>query len=270
MLVTAIGGYVALCVAMWAFQERLIFLPRPATVTSPADLGLDDAEVLELRTADGLRLRAWLLGAGQSDTAVLVCHGNAGSIEGGLHHARAFRRMGHAVLLFSYRGYGGNPGRPSEEGTYLDAEAAHEALLAAGFEPGRIAVYGQSLGGAVALELAVRREVGALVTESAFTSMADMGAMLYPWLPARRLTRVRYENAAKVGRLRTPYLLLHSPEDELVPFAHAEQLFALAPEPKQRVATSGGHNGGGFLGQDVATRHVAAFLARHLGRASSE
>jgi len=266
-LVAAVG-YLAVCAAMWAFQERLIFLPRPATATTPTDLGLEYEE-LELVTTDGLRLPAWLVEPGGAETAVLVCHGNAGSIDSGLHHARAFARWGHATLLFAYRGYGANPGRPTEEGTYLDAEAAYEALLDAGFEPARIAVYGQSLGGAVAIELAVRREVGALVTESTFTSMADMGARLYPWLPARRLTRVHYDNAAKIGGLRTPWLSIHSPEDDLVPFSQAEQLFALAPEPKERLATRGGHNDGGFLGTD--TEHVVAdFLSRHLGDTSGE
>lgn len=264
VLFALLGIYAVLCVLVTLFQGRLVYFPGAAPDLDPGRVGLA-FEDLVLETRDGVRIHAWLIASEHGNperdpSVVLFHHGNAGNIGHRLQAARAFIDMGHDVLLFDYRGYGLSEGAPDEEGTYLDAEAAHDHLTGAGYDPARILAYGESLGGAVAVELACRRPVAALVVEDTFSSLVDLGAQLYPWLPIRMLARIRYDSAAKIGTLELPLLVLHSPEDELVPFAHGRRLYELAREPRTFLATRGGHNDGGFL-QDTAYREqVAAFL----------
>ena len=191
-------------------------------------------------------------------------HGNAGNIEHRLGLARAFRRIGYSVLLFDYRGYGKSSGTPSEEGVYLDAEAAYDHVTGEQAVPSsKIVIYGESLGGGVAIELARRRECFALITESAFLSIRDVAAHHYRWLPVRWLARQRFDNVAKLPGIQRPYLAIHSSDDEIVPFSHAEGLFRVANEPKALITTRGGHNAGGFQASSGATAEVEAFLERH-------
>lgn len=261
LLVLAVG-YLGLCLAAYLFQTRLIYFPGPPPGRTPADAGLEFRE-LELATSDGVRLHAWLLEARAPRGVVLVCHGNAGSIEQRIEHGSAFVSMGWSVLLFDYRGYGRSTGSPSEEGTYRDAEAAYDWLVGAGGQSGaRIVVYGESLGAGVAIELARRRPVDGVVAESAFTSLADLGAEVYPILPVRWLVRHRYRNLEKVAALRVPLLVIHSPQDEIVPVAHGTRLFEAAREPRSLLLTEGGHNDGGFLRRAEWRGAVRVFLER--------
>jgi len=190
----------------------------------------------------------------------LISHGNAGTVAERLELARAFVAMGRSVLLYDYRGYGRSQGRPSEEGTYLDAEAAFDWLTARGLAPQAIAAYGESLGGAVSIELARRRDPARLIVEATFTSLPDIGARAYPWLPVHLLSRIRYDNIAKAPELTLPVLVLHSPEDELVPFAHAHRLYDALGGERRLVETGGPHNAGGFGAGDQP--RLAALYAR--------
>ena len=278
VLLVVLGLYAGLCLLLVLTQERLVYFPDTSAPVRPPSAA--DVEELSLQTADDVTLSAWLVRGpashggpdspdgpdGGTRSAVLFCHGNGGHLGSRLGAARAFAAMGHDVLLFDYRGYGASAGRPTEAGTYLDAEAAYDALRERGYAPGRIAVYGESLGGAVAIELARRRDVAAVVTESTFTSIPDMGAEVYPWLPARLISRIRYDNASKVADLTAPLLLIHSPEDGLVPFAHARTLLERARDGTELLETAGGHNDGGFLNRSAWTERVRAFLAASLTR----
>ena len=255
--------YVGICSLLFLFQERLVYFPDRSRGPDPSELGLD-FEDLRLVASDGVELHGWFLPAEEPRGALLFCHGNAGNVSHRLFAARAFRDMRLSVLLFDYRGYGRSSGRPSEKGTYLDAEAAYDWLRGRGFGPDRIALYGESLGGAVAIELARRREVACLLAESAFTSVPDIGAELYRWLPVRLLARIRYDNARKLDALAVPLLLAHSPQDEIVPFAHAERLLALARDPKELLRTEAGHNDGGFLQRAEWIERVRGFFDRHV------
>lgn len=254
-------GYGAVCLLVFLFQARLVYFPGPAPSVDQAQLGLP-SRALALTTADGEKLGTWFFPHESARGVVLVSHGNAGSIEQRLELARAFHALGWAVLLYDYRGYGASTGSPSEAGTYSDAEAAYEHLARLeSFSPERIVLYGESLGAAVALELALRRPCARVILESAFTSLPDMAAAVYPFLPARWLARIRYDNFAKVGRLTVPLLLIHSPDDEIVPVEHARRNLAAAREPKRLLLTAGGHNGGGFLSRSEWRAEVARFLA---------
>lgn len=256
-----VAGYGLVCLLVYLFQARLVYFPGPAPRTTPAQFGLAFRE-LELATDDGERVHAWFLPHPAARGAILVSHGNAGNIGDRLELARAYFELGWSVLLYDYRGYGKSTGTPSEAGTYLDAEAAYEHLARVeGLAPERIVLHGESLGVAVAFELALRRPVAGVIAESGFTSLPDMAAEVYPYLPARLLARIRYDNLAKVARLSVPLLLVHSPDDEIVPVAHARRLSAAAREPKRLLLTSGSHNGGGFLNRKEWRAKVGEFLA---------
>lgn len=265
IFLTLFALYLLVCIAVYAMQRRLMFFPGGPPQSTPADVGLtfDD---MQLATKDGESIHAWRVRATDPRGALVLCHGNAGNIEGRLDQARAFVAMGFDVLLFDYRGYGGSSGTPSEEGLYLDAEAALEALLAAGYRPNQIVAYGESLGGAVAIELARRHPVGALVVEDTFTSMGDMAADVYPWLPVRLLLRYRFASIEKVGAVSVPFLVIHSPVDDLIPFSQGERLFAAAHGTKQLLKTTAGHNGGGFVLKAEWRDEVRAFLHAAIAR----
>jgi hypothetical protein len=238
--------YGAVCLLAFLGQRRMVYFPGGPPQADPADAGLAFEERF-FDTTDGVRLHGWWIPAQPTGPAVLLCHGNGGNIAGRLHIARALHEMGLGVFLFDYRGYGSSAGTPDEEGTYLDAQAAWELVTGPlGVAPDRLLLQGESLGGAVALELARRRGAAGLILESSFTSLPDVGATAYPWLPVRALARIRYASLDKIGALDLPILILHSPEDEIVPFAHAGRLLAAAGERAHLHRTSGGHNDGGF------------------------
>ncbi len=260
LVLVLVAGYGVVCLLVYLFQARLVYFPGPAPRATPAQFGLAYRE-LELVTSDGASVHAWFLPQPGARGAVLVSHGNAGNIGDRLELARAYLELGWSVLLYDYRGYGKSAGTPSEEGTYRDAEAAYEHLARVeGLAPERIVLHGESLGVAVTLELALRRPVAAVIAESGFTSLPDMAAEVYPFLPGRLLARIRYDNRAKVARLGVPLFLIHSPADEIVPVAHTQRLFAAAHEPKRLLLTAGGHNGGGFLNRHEWRAEVGSFL----------
>lgn len=264
LAITLVAGYGLLCLVAFLGQKRLVYFPGGDPDMTPGELGLAFEEV-ELVAADGVRLHGWFLPAPEAGEpgarrAIHFSHGNAGNIGHRLEGARAFVRMGCAVLLYDYRGYGKSGGSPDEEGTYLDAQAGYAFLRGRGFGPAEIVAYGESLGGAVAIELARREEVGRLVVESSFTSIPDLATGLYPWLPVRLLCRIEYESIAKIAQVGVPVLVIHSPEDELVPVDHGRALFAAAAEPKGFLETDGGHNGGGFLRERAWRDRLAGFL----------
>ena len=246
-LTTFLVGYVAICAFMYFYQHRLIYQPSAELSDSPSTYGME-YEVLDLQTTDGLQLYAWYVEPRDPRGALILCHGNAGNMSHRLSIASAFYDAGLAVLLLDYRGYGRSEGSPDEPGTYTDAQAAWTWLTETKNWPARrIVLYGESLGAAVAIELALRHTPAALITESGFTSVCDVGSRVYPFLPVRLLSRARYESIDKIGRINCSKLLLHSPDDEVVPYDHGRSLLDAASPPKQFLDTRGGHNDGGFL-----------------------
>ena len=202
---------------LWLFQRRLLYFPTPGPVP-PAASVLPGAEDVTFETADGLRLAGWFVPAppggpadrvGRARPAVLVCNGNGGDRSMRAPLAAALSRMGLAVLLFDYRGYGGNPGHPTEEGLAADARAALGYLAGRPeVDPERVIYFGESLGAAVALRLATERPPAALVLRSPFASLAEVGRRHYPLLPVSLLLRDRYDSAALAGRLTAPLLVV--------------------------------------------------------------
>ena len=267
--VVVVGSVVAAAVAaMLAFvflhQESAIYFPdRPLRFT-PGDLGMRFEDV-RLRTADGVTVAAWWIPAPDSRGALIFCHGNAGNVGDRVRKLRLFHDLGLSVLAFDYRGYGASEGRPSEEGTARDMDAAVAHVREArGVPLERAVFYGESLGGAVAIEAAVRFPPGALVAESTFTSARAMAHRHYPFVPSF-IVRVGYDSLSRVGALACPKLILHGPRDTIVPFEMGEALFRAAPEPKRFAVLVGDHNSGGILESPEARRALAELLDAALG-----
>ena len=264
ILIAAASTYGLLLLLIFLFQARLIYFPNVGRelAATPRDAGLDYEDV-QLRSADNVVLNGWWAPARDARGAVLILHGNAGNISHRIGYLTLFNRLHYATLLIDYRGYGKSGGSPSEEGTYRDAEAAWLHLVETRKVNARdIVIVGESLGGAVATWLAAKYAPRALIIASAFTSVPDLGAQIYPWLPVRLLARIRYDNLDRIAKIAAPVLVAHSRDDEIVPFAHGEALFAAAREPKQFLAMRGGHNDALLFARDEWAAAVAAFLAQ--------
>lgn len=230
-------------------REPVLVYPRGdrQVAEPPARFALRQ-RALAFPAADGTRLSAWIVPARAADSTgfwLLVCHGNYGSIGFGDRpefYASA-RDIGLNVLAFDYRGFGASAGEPEEQGLYADALGAwHYLTDSLGVPPDRIIAFGHSLGSGVAIELATRVPVAAVVVEGAYTSIPDRGQELYPWLPVGLIASQRFASIDKIGRLAVPVLLIHSPEDDIVPFSHGERLYAAARPPRQLVEVRGGHD----------------------------
>lgn len=260
------AAYAALLGLVFLLQGQLLYFPGMGreVLRTPRDLGLDH-ETVWLTTEDGVRIEAWYLPTPAARGVALLAHGNAGNISHRLDYAPLFHRLGYSLLLFEYRGYGRSEGQPSEEGSYADARAAWRHLVAQrGVPPGRIVLVGESLGGAVVAQLAADQRPGALVLASSFVSVPELAANLYPWLPARWLARYRYDTREALGRVACPVFIAHSRDDEIVPFAHGERLFAAAREPKAFLEMAGGHNEGFLFARAAWGEALGRFLAQHL------
>ena len=239
--------------------NRLLFFPsRTVAVTrAPFEDRWFDA-------GDGIRLHGWWLRAAPPATGhVLLCHGNAGNVADRAPHAKLLAAAGLDVLLFDYRGYGRSAGRPGEAGTYRDARAARAALLSEpGVDPARVLYLGESLGGAVALELALEHPPAGLVLQSAFTSVRDIARRHYPIVPGAMVPDA-YPSLRLIRRLATPLLVIHGERDEIVPAEHGRALHDAAPEPKRlHVVADVGHNDLIAEAGEEWAAAVSAFAAR--------
>jgi fermentation-respiration switch protein FrsA (DUF1100 family) len=247
---------------MARIADRLVYFPtRVHDGGTPHALGLDYEDVA-LTASDGVRLHAWYVPVPTPLRTVLLLHGNAGNISHRLDKLAVLNDLGASVLLLDYRGYGHSDGSPDEAGTYRDAEAAYRWLIERGIEPQDVIVYGESLGGPIATDLAARQPVGGLILESSPSSILAVAQHFYPLLPVSVLLSVRYDALAKIGKVRAPLLVLHSPTDDIVPFAMAEQVYAAANPPKRMVALRGGHNDNFLVAADVYRGALGDFLHR--------
>ena len=256
-------GYAAIVGLMFVMQPRLLYLRdfggREPTVT-PAQIGLVFEDVL-VRAADGAVVHGWFVPHSGARHTLIYFHGNAGNIGHRLESIRRWHTAGVAVLIFDYHGYGRSEGRPSEAATYQDALAVWDYLTETrGVRAAEIVLFGRSLGGAVATWLATQRAPAALIVDSGFTSVPDLAAEIYPWLPTRWLARFRYDARENIARVRCSVLVAHSPEDEIIPFHHGQALYEAAPEPKRFLQTSGGHNDGHLLAVPQYRAQLNAFL----------
>ncbi|NNL00037.1 MAG: alpha/beta hydrolase [Xanthomonadales bacterium] len=266
VLAFAVSVYLILLLMLYLLQGRMVYLanlPGRTLTATPADIGLEHEDV-SLVTVDNEELHGWYIPATNPGGVVLFFHGNAGNISHRLESIEIFNELNLDVLIIDYRGYGQSTGKATEQGTYLDAQAAWDYLVdKRGVAPGDMVIFGRSLGGAVASWLAARTTPGAVILESCFTSGVDMAARLYPFLPARLITRLKYPVKDYVKQLSSPLLVVHSQQDEIIPFDMGQSIFTAAPEPKEIMQLSGDHNGGFLLNRERYQAAIGKFLERH-------
>lgn len=239
-LIIALVGYGALAALLYFAQRALMYFPDRTRV-APAAVGLPNASEVVLDTADGEKIIVWHVPPRGEKPVVLYFHGNGGALSYRADRFRDLTADGTGLVALSYRGYGGSSGRPSESGLIADAAAAYEFAVAR-YAPARIVAWGESLGCAVAIALAVEKPVGRLVLESPFTSAADVAASSYPFVPVRLLMKDQFLSNERIARISVPVLVAHGVRDRVVPFSHGEKLFALIKSPKDFARfAEGGH-----------------------------
>jgi fermentation-respiration switch protein FrsA (DUF1100 family) len=262
----AVGTYLVLVTGLYVGQRQLLYLPD-RSVPSKAASGVPEMAEVRLHTDDGLDLLAWYRPGAPGRAMILYLHGNGGHIGYRGDRVRPFIDAGFGVLLVEYRGYGGNPGRPSEEGLMSDARAAFGFLDTAGVPSAATVLYGESLGSAVAVAVAAERAaagqpVAALILEAPLSSVSDVAAHHYPWVPVRWLLKDRFQASAQIAEVDAPVLLIHGEADNVVPVRYGRALFEAAAEPKEAVWVRGG--GHEDLAEFGLRRIVFDFLARRL------
>ncbi|HZW26343.1 MAG TPA: alpha/beta hydrolase [Gallionella sp.] len=264
--IAAAMSYLAACGYMWSSQTQQVFEPSPEIQTTPARLGMPFEE---LRIPVGsAELHGWWIPAEQPGAVtILYFHGNYRNISHNLDHVRRLHDLGYNVMLADYRGYGKSTGGPPTEAkVYEDAEAAWQYMLKVrGIHPRRAFIYGHSLGGAVAIDLATRHpDAAGLIAESTFTSMQAMGELEYGYLPVGALLNQRFDSLQKIATLKLPVLLIHGTWDRRVPVAMAQLLYAAALQPKALTLIEGGeHGNSGMVGWIEYRDAVSAFVGRY-------
>jgi fermentation-respiration switch protein FrsA (DUF1100 family) len=227
--------------------------------SDPETIGLSFKEV-NFKAADNIELNGWFIPCEGAEDSIIFCHGNGGNISHRLEKIAILHIMGLNVFIFDYRGYGRSKGSPSEKGLYKDAEAAYGYLISRdNISAENIILYGESIGGAVAIDLARRRKIKALITEETFSSVKDMTRIIYPFLPYFAL-RSRFDSVSKIKGINVPKLIIHSIDDEIVPFHLGEKLFESASSPKEFLKIRGSHNTAFLDSKELFISGITSFV----------
>jgi fermentation-respiration switch protein FrsA (DUF1100 family) len=239
VLSACVAIYLLVLVALALGQRKLLYFPYAREV-APASAGLSRADIVHLRTDDGETLLAWFVAPAPGKPLILYFHGNANGLADRAERFAALTASGDGLLAVEYRGYPGSTGSPSEAGLLRDGEATYAQALALGFPAARIVAMGESLGSGVAVDLAARHEVGALVLDSPYSSTADVAAARFWMFPVRLLMRDQFRSDEKIGKVAAPVLMAHGTADATIPIRFAERLFSLANPPKEFIRVDGG------------------------------
>lgn len=258
--VILIGGWVY----FRHFEIKNIYFPTKGIEATPQHINLSYEDIF-FKTKDNILLNGWFIICPKSRATLLFCHGNGGNISHRLEFIKMFHDLGLNVFIFDYRGYGQSQGKPNEKGTYLDAQAAYDYLLSRNeVNQNKIIIYGESLGSAIAIDL-VRQNIKAkaLITFGGFTSIEDMARKLYPYLPLWFTVSTKYDSVSKIKDITIPKLIIHSSDDEIVPFEQGRRLFEEAAEPKEFYSIEGGHNEAMLINQQRCLKRIDEFLAKY-------
>ena len=267
LITIAAVGYGAIVVTIYLMQGRMLYLanvPGRELTARPADVGLDYEDVW-IETEDGVRLHGWYV-PGESSRTLLFFHGNAGNISHRIDSIRQFHSLGLSIFIIDYRGYGRSGGKTNEQGIYRDADAAWQYLTEnRGLRDGDIIVFGRSMGASAGAKLATKEQPLGVIVESSFTSVPEIAQELYPWLPVRWLSRLRHATRDYVADINCPVLVVHSRDDEIVPYRHGEAIFDAANEPRSLLTLRGGHNDAWLLDESNYVSGLRDFIQK-LGR----
>jgi len=266
-------AYLGWAIVLYNMQAKFLYRPVRDVIYTPEELDLDYQDVV-FKSKDGVKLNGWWVPEEDSRFTVLFCHGNGGNIMHRLDSISILNKLGLSCFVFDYRGYGKSEGKTSEQGTYLDARAAYEWLRRRKkVRADKIIIFGRSLGGSVAAQLATKVKPRGLVVESSFTSYADIGSRFYPYMPVRSFAQFGYKTIDYVKDISCPVLFIHSRNDEIVSFEFGLELYEAASEPKELVEISGRHNDGflvsGEVYKDAWTKWLE-FVADYKGRTGQQ
>ncbi len=260
----AITGFT---IILYLFQSRFVFVPSREIEATPKDIGLS-FEPVEICSDDGVKITGWFVPADNPRGTILFFHGNGGNMSHRLDSLRIFYSLGLNTLIIDYRGYGRSEGKPSEGGIYLDADAAWKYLVEQrNTEPDKIIIFGRSLGGAVAVHLAGKHKPKALIVESTCTSVPEIGSDIYPFLPCallRLLSRYQFNAREGISQVACPVLVVHSRDDDMIPFAHGQAIFEAAAQPKEFLEITGSHNDGFIVSGLTYKDGLDKFISKHL------
>lgn len=265
VIVLIAGAYLVLVAVMYVFQRNLLYLPDTRAAT-PAASGAPEMKEVLFRTADGLDLTSWYRQAVPGLPTLVYFHGNGGNISYRIFRVRPYLDRGYGLLLVEYRGYGGNPGSPHESGLYEDGRAAMAFVVGQGVPADDVVLYGESLGGGVAVRVAAEQArasepVGALILEAPLSSVTDVAAHHYPFVPVRWLLKDRFDAVSSIKDVATPVFVIHGDDDTVAPIRFGQALFAAAQDPKESWwIPGGGHEDLHLFGLDS---RVADFIDRH-------
>jgi len=241
-VIVLITVYIIICFLLYLFQDKMVYVPCNEIFKTPLDEGME-YEDLDIFAADGGCINGWYIPNDKRQEVVLFCHGNGGSMSHRVETVKLIYDLGFSVLIFDYRGYGISEGTPTEKGTYLDAEAALKYLLEdKGVPEDRIISWGRSLGGPVAAYLAKDRKFYASILESTFTSIHDLAKSRFKIFPSRVISKYSYSTIDYVKEIDSPILIVHSPDDEVIPYWMGEKIFSGSNEPNQFLKLNGDHN----------------------------
>ncbi len=264
-LILAVCLYIGVTALIYFRQSSLIYFPSVAgrdLTATPQQIGLRFEDV-ELVTKDEVRLHGWFVPSDNARGTLLFLHGNAGNISHRLDSIAIFNRMGLNVFIFDYRGYGQSEGQVTETGTYHDAEAAWSYLIQTrGLDANKIIVFGRSLGSSIAAWLASQYRPAVLILESSFSSVPSMAQRLYPFLPVKWLAKFSYDTRQYVSNIACPLLVVHSKNDEIIPYTEGRLVFEAAPADKQFLDIRGGHNDGFIVTGQAYTDGLSRFIDR--------
>ena len=259
-VIYAVVGLLLLNGLMFFQQKQMIFFPMSELYQTPAQWGLDYEDVT-FRTADDVELHGWFIPNPESEQVLLFFHGNAGNISHRRDSIEVFHRLGLNVFIIDYRGYGKSKGRPGEKGLYMDADAAWRYLTdERGYAGGQILIFGRSLGGAVAAKLASGVEARGIIMESTLSSAQDFAREVFSILSRLVVMRYDFNTIEYIRHVHYPVLVLHSPDDEIMPFHLGEKLYQAANQPKQLIRMRGSHNNGFVLSQPEYEQQLDSWL----------
>ena len=262
-IVFGVLAYAVVALGMYVFQRKLQYFPENKGLT-PESVGVVGATIETLTTSDGEKIIVWYAPAAEGKPTILYFHGNAGEIGDRPLRFNYYHSRGFGVAYVSYRGYGGSTGSPTEQGLLTDANTAYDWLMAKGIAPQSIALLGESLGSGVAVQLAARKQVGAIALNAPYTSTADVAARIYWWLPVHVLMKDQYRSMDLISQVKAPLLVVHGDRDILIPLEFGKRLFAAANEPKELEVVQGfGHEA---MFEEVAWAREVEFFDRAMNR----
>lgn len=261
-----IGGlfiiYIFLCFYLYFNQDSYIFFPEEIITATPKTYGMK-YEDLYIVTEDKVKINVWFIPDGDGDL-IIHCNGNGGNLSDRVEKFLLFNSFGYSVIGFDYRGYGKSEGKPSEEGFYRDLKGVIDFATEKGYRKEKMILYGESIGGGVALQLALETKCAVLVLESTFTSIKDMARIYYKLFPTNLLLKSEFDNLSKIKKVKCPVIIMHSKEDEIVPYFMGRKLYENANVPKVFLDLEKGHNDGGIIISKEAISKFRFFLSKFL------